>query len=264
MAAKIDVKSGDPYRDPTGHFGTSPDAKLQEALAALAGKAFVSRDDNKKKIDTLKGDATSKLAALRGGDDTYVDMGSEDKWATQEYIHTLTKKNNLSSRGRDALNFYVNSGFETINAKLRGKDIDDYMESKTSAAIKELDKAFSYPGNSLKENIVTYKGVHSKTPLDLAIGSTMQYEGFYSSSMTQAEAAKFAKAAGENKYILKLNVPSGTKIVLPDNEDVKAGIAENEVILNRGTKIRVNKISRKKIGGLGKVTIIEASLGSKS
>lgn len=91
MASKIDVESGNPYRTPEGHFGTSPDAKLKAAIAAVQGKKFVSHDDNKKKVASAKKDAEAKLAALRGGKPASSNFNTTDLYdgLPDSYARTL-------------------------------------------------------------------------------------------------------------------------------------------------------------------------------
>jgi hypothetical protein len=70
MSEKINVDSGNPYRDPlNGHFGSSPGDKLKASIEALRGKKLVSHDDNQKKVAQAKKEAKAKLAALRGGNE---------------------------------------------------------------------------------------------------------------------------------------------------------------------------------------------------
>lgn len=71
--SKINVESGNPYRDQSGHFGTSPDQKLIDSFKALQGKKFVPKDGSGNKdgqsnsaivIAKIK-EAQAELAALR-------------------------------------------------------------------------------------------------------------------------------------------------------------------------------------------------------
>ena len=74
MAEKIDVESGNPYRDSSGHFGTSPNKALEDSFKALQGKKFVPKDgkkgSNKDLIVSKKAEAEEKLLALRGDSDS--------------------------------------------------------------------------------------------------------------------------------------------------------------------------------------------------
>tara|TARA_B100001245_G_scaffold236593_1_gene228606 strand:- start:5453 stop:6217 length:765 start_codon:yes stop_codon:yes gene_type:complete len=81
MASRIDVESGNPYRDSEGHFGTSPNAKLKAALYAVHGKKFVPKgsDRNAKKIASKKQEAMDKLAALRGNGSIWKPSGTADE-----------------------------------------------------------------------------------------------------------------------------------------------------------------------------------------
>ena len=67
MASRIDVESGNPYRDSSGHFGESPNKALEASFAALRGKKFVPKEGNDKAVKSASKDAEKMLTQLREG-----------------------------------------------------------------------------------------------------------------------------------------------------------------------------------------------------
>lgn len=82
MAEKIDVESGNPYRDSSGHFGTSPNKALEDSFKALQGKKFVPRGEGADKAvkDKLP-EAKSLLDKLRDANDS---SGAKPKVTKEE------------------------------------------------------------------------------------------------------------------------------------------------------------------------------------
>lgn len=146
MAGKIDVKSGDPYRDTSGHFGTSPDQKLKDSFALLQGKKFISHEDNKKKIDATKKDAKAKLAELRGtgitnskfsGTQAEADEFAKDS-AIQDTIYHGT-----TSSASDSIS---QGGFDV------GKSISDKLFGDGVYLTGDKEIADWYAGNAAKKS----------------------------------------------------------------------------------------------------------------
>lgn len=162
---------------------------------------------------------------------------------------------NTDSEELALISKYTGYGNERINRRLAyGKNfkevynkrypvpISDEEISDTDEDIKRLDNMFNKDVATLQDNIIVYRGINEQTlnrhpDLNKAlrtVGSEIEMKPFSSTSIIPFVATTFSYDSGT---IMKIKVPAGTKAL---GLDKISGIkGEYEVLLNRGTKIRV-------------------------
>lgn len=257
MVAKIDVESGNPYRDQSGHFGTSPDQALKDSFAALQGKSFVpkGKGGNKKLVAAKASEAKEKLSALRGGDNK---TSQGDAPLTEEQYKTMiasySKQAKFSSEQQREVEEYTGGTYYDINLGLRNAEGDmdapDNVIAKDSgekaqaneaerrrAQVKALDEA---PRHELTEDTLLYRGLADAGTLEE--GMTIQDYGFQSTSFNRTEAEGFVSKYSSDAYLLVISAKKGTKGIIPDAVSKSMNYGEQEMILERGTKYKVTKV----------------------
>jgi hypothetical protein len=155
----------------------------------------------------------------------------------------------LTKAERDALTFYTGKHYTTINEHFRlGKDADNVHLQE----IKNMDSAFSNEAAKLPEDVSLFRGCWHGTlngwddlldsqgqPRDDCAGKELSDSGFCSTSIVKG--TNF-----EQEVIMKIKAPKGTNgLFVAPIAAFDYNRKENEVLLNRGTKFRVDKLQRR-------------------
>ena len=150
-----------------------------------------------------------------------------------------------------ALDTYKNKNFKKINNSLRKKSD---MDSATSDTVKGLDSAIDKQ-KPLSKKTELYRGIISadiakaarKDPGSM-VGKVITDDGYMSTTTSLAVAKGFAGAsfgAKSGSVVMRISAPKGTKAVEMDKfgDKKKYTNKEAEMLLARGSKIKINKIS---------------------
>lgn len=134
-----------------------------------------------------------------------------------------------------------------------GCELDDYPYEKT---LNELDCIFSREGYSFSANSILYKGVRNSVSFysflnlkSCKAGDEFTFHGFLSTSVSRKKALDFIGSDGVLLVISGLDNSHG---IIPKNATVinspTSGNPEQEILLNRGTKILVHGCSKNSDG----------------
>lgn len=145
---------------------------------------------------------------------------------------------------------YTTNGFRGMNQRLRG---DQYHAIYPLGAVDELTAAIDR--STTTRDATVYRGLtefaFNRHFADLHVGDIVQDAGFTSTTRHTSVAESFTYPSG---VIVEIQVPKGTHALpmeqVPDMPS-NANRAEQEVILQRGTRYRVDAISGR--GASGKV-----------
>lgn len=150
----------------------------------------------------------------------------------------------LTRDEKAAVDDYSTIHYSDINNVLRGRFANPRFQEQIDAAkgrIKALDAAIAK--GSLARDAVLFRGTHidavgGKVP---AVGTVFSDGGFLSTSPSRDSAASFASGSAGMGALLRIAAPKGTRAI--DVSHV-AGGHEKEVLLNRGTKLKVTGVSQ--------------------
>lgn len=173
---------------------------------------------------------------------------------SRQKIDSLPK--NLS----DAVDDYTANGYWEMNEHLRNpqkfrneawgdkaKTLDDQVDT--------LDKAFAKGSVECVRDMIVYRGMRLPTKKNqvlnswlgrLKVGDVMEDQAFLSTTHNKKDTERFASDLYLASIVFTIKIPKGKK-VLAGNE------SESELILNRGTKMRITKITQdtsEQLGGL--------------
>lgn len=171
----------------------------------------------------------------------------------------------LGYDGRNGIETYTGSGYTYMNSYLRGNTDSaydmfasnmsedeepdyDYFDDQINSAIAELDSAFEGNGAILQNDVLVYRGIDSDSGIleeviDGGTGTIISDSGFISTSIDDSVAKKFAGATGT---LLKIVARKGTRALYPLAANMGQS-DENEVIINRDSKMRVISIDKEKV-----------------
>ena len=137
--------------------------------------------------------------------------------------------------------------FKGINNRLRKKPPPPDPKRGDAA-----DITAAINKSELTSNAEVYRGVtgkHAGAIKSMSPGDTMVDHGFMSTSSSRSAAAKFGLEGGESSTVMRVRVPAGTKAV--PMSKYKAGLgSERELLLQRGTKMRMTGRSTTRIGSV--------------
>lgn len=137
-------------------------------------------------------------------------------------------------RIKSAINFYTGMSYRAINGALRGKRTAD---ADTKELIQNLDEAFEDHSTPTK-GITVYRGlpVDSKTAERMAPGVEITDKGFMSTTILPEETESFTRGGG-TVLVIK------TK---PNTRAIAGAPGESELILPRGSVIRIKRVTQKR------------------
>lgn len=147
----------------------------------------------------------------------------------------------------------VNSDYAHIAEDQLGCALDDYQYEKS---LKELDCIFARGGYSFSANSILYKGIRNSVPfyrlLDLKsckAKDEVVFYGFLSTSVSRKKALDFI---GSDGVLLVISGLENSHGIIPKNSTViyspTSNNPEQEILLNRGTKILVHNCSKNSDG----------------
>jgi hypothetical protein len=155
---------------------------------------------------------------------------------------------NITDEQKKALEKYKLTDFYEINRIARGlpfenfqPDLDELEDYKHTTKI--LDHLIDQ--SPLKQRIITYRGINgsmAQSLIDqfktgkLKTGDEIIDKGFMSVSTDSNIGQKFSKG----QVLVTINLPKGTKGI--NAEIIKTGWKEQEIILGRGTKLKINDV----------------------
>ncbi|MBE1303100.1 hypothetical protein G4W71_03455 [Clostridium botulinum] len=190
-----------------------------------------------------------------------------DKWGKENYREWA---NELSTEEKAALDLYiVGQKYKEINEYLRtGKlppeDNSLHDEEKMKDIIEKISQALGK--EPIPENITVYRWCGA-AEFGYKIGETLSMEQFEKDFLNKDKLEKgflstSLSSEGTNGFlprniILRLQVPEGSKGAYVSLLTGKLG--EKEILLNKGSKYHINKISKTKIRGKDKY-IVDATL----
>lgn len=179
-------------------------------------------------------------------------FGSGEGRTTDPQAKSEEVATSLSSREREAVYDYSNTGSNTVNTALRNPP----PTASASKSITEMDHIIAEKGVALETDLTVFRGTRmSSDKLDavnsaLASGKTvsMRDPTFKSTTSDRAVADNFmGQLETGNQVMLKIEVPKGTK-VLPMRA-MSVHPKENEVLLSRNSKYQIVKASTRSSGG---------------
>lgn len=147
---------------------------------------------------------------------------------------------------------YTGIEYQTINRYLR--DDDDYANSEK---VQLMDRAFRNHSVELTEPVTVYRGMrmehHKDNPYEPEAGYTLEDKAFMSTSARLWEAFQFAGGKSSDmtsgmtstSVVVQIKVPAGTRVLGGEMD-------EKELILNRGTKVRVTGVRKVVLNEQGK------------
>lgn len=164
-----------------------------------------------------------------------------------------------------AVQEYTNENYDALNTYLRTKHPAPkgmYEGSKEQIAL--IDSAFKKASATSTGEMRLYRGMTvAKTASEvssswvgrLKVGDTLTDKGFVSTSYNKVDAEMFAGSMGGAGVIFVIRAPKGTRVLAGSQ-------AESELILNRGTKMRVTGIKQipPRESGMGSAMEIEVEI----
>ncbi len=162
----------------------------------------------------------------------------------------LAKENGLvgGEPGMEAVQSYTGSGYGSINNFLRGKT----SSAEGKARIKQIDDLYRKKGMRIAKDLVVYRGqrMEEETIQKLIKGQPYMFRAYTSTSTNLSTAIAFSKAdvthfvngkegTIEKPHILMLISGLDSTLSLVPG-DLSSHVSEDEVILNRGTIIKID------------------------
>jgi hypothetical protein len=160
---------------------------------------------------------------------------------------------------------YVGAGHRNINRSLRGQTFDDLVDEMRRYVwnrgksddelraewdndirmIEAIDSNFRDRDrtHALSRDTMLYRGAGFDSVEQFKVGAVVTEKGFMSTSASEDTAVGFTDVAPKPKYsvIFNITAPKGTKVLPGERE-------EKELILNRGTSMRVTAVRRSNDG----------------
>jgi hypothetical protein len=144
---------------------------------------------------------------------------------------------------RAAAKEYIGTGYDWLNKALR----KDKLYRSEQATVDALDRGIA--ATTVPENITTFRGVSSSADNIVAAfddgslaGTTIRDHGYQSVTLSDKQAATFS---GKNGVLLEIRLRSGQNALIGSAE-------EAEMILPRGTKLRITELGTRTVRYLGK------------
>lgn len=182
-------------------------------------------------------------------------------------LDTVTQEGlrHLTTEQIDAIKEYSKSGYKSLNELLRTGVGDNTASDERLRNL--LDAAFARPEFTVQKSVTVYRGIDLSTfvsgtddPSSLT-GSVFEDKGFMSTTTQKSTAVGFSSTEGQPTVIRATAKPGTAALYMPRLSSVSRD--ESELLLNRGTKFRVGKITTEqwKIDGeLFDVTVVDAVL----
>ncbi len=196
----------------------------------------------------LAGQHDQQSHGQRGG--TPSPMGRE-QWASLRGQFD-DKADSLGDAGIYEVRNYMFMDYPFINKTLRTGFKPGVPQSeidRTNQQIESIDKAFEQTSITSNEPILTFRGLTVDPGGSVPkIGDVIEDKAFVSTTAIEGRALEFARAsesvtAGTERVLIKVVVPAGTPFIV-GTKKVSSYPQEQEVLLKRGTKMRVTESNR--------------------
>jgi len=161
-----------------------------------------------------------------------------------------------------AISDYSEYGYQTVNSILRGKDDrwGKMPKAEGMRNIEMLDEAFANPSvfKVVDKPTVVYRGISDdrvyRSLAQRKRGDVIRDKAFLSTSRLQRIGEVTSEEHGMGAVLLEIQVPKGTKYLSGRKQQ------ESEMILNRGTKLRIVKMKRTPASGRGDVARLHVTV----
>jgi hypothetical protein len=150
----------------------------------------------------------------------------------------------LSRVEKSAVNDYQNESYRNVNRILRGQEVTGFgnkekIREEANKTIAGVDKAFT-KAPRLKETTKVLRGVNEKDVASILsaknpVGKTLTDKAYVSTTLRKGGYYL------DRKVVMEITVPKGTKVLQPRGGNRR----EREVLLNRGTKLKVTGVEKR-------------------
>jgi len=167
----------------------------------------------------------------------------------------VSKRTDLTTDEKTAINEWVHGGYNNINKVLRNQGVDKLTEAqivKANDQIEHIDSAMSK--STLPNDVVLHRGLTTGKPLPDGldeVGSTFHDSGYMATSLDDPHGTMF-----ENYNHLMISVPAGSHGLFISKSPY------NEVLLPRGSTLHVDKVETSTNNYGHEIKIIHAHLVS--
>jgi hypothetical protein len=170
-----------------------------------------------------------------------------------DWLNNYNWSKDVTQAEKDTVYAYQGNMFRVLNNLARGLLDDTYMNKDDrqyyQEQIKQLDDLIAR--SKIDRSITLYRGVKGDfnnvlrqkfQNNQLTPGTIMQDKGFLSTTASQAGVMNFlAEPNYKNTTVIRINTPKGTLAVNADGVS-KRMMNEQEVILGRNTKLKIDKV----------------------
>lgn len=230
----------------------------------LVGNDYVLRVNDVSKVNIKGFQCLQVEGTMEKSLDFKNDLNSDGgSWARKNYGEWAKE---LSEEQTSAIENYGNRGYTAINNYLRndGKESDGNKNEDLEEKIKNISEALAR--NPIPENITLYRWPGAKEfgyeigkipAIDAfkadVLGTEKEQKGFMSTSFS---SARF----NEGTIVLRLQVPKGTKGAFLNA--VGGFQSENEMLLDKGYKYHIDKVTQVKIDNKNRYVVDATLLGN--
>lgn len=149
---------------------------------------------------------------------------------------------------------YISRAYSDINGQLRDVPVYDRdgnqrdYDPRTQHWIDGMDSIFADGHTADAEGITVFRGVDMDWPDDIKVGDTYQDDGFISTTINRKQVTNFTSQGGYTVPKSKDATPrksKGVEMTIKTKDDTKVfgtGEGHQELVLNRGTDIKIRKI----------------------
>lgn len=178
-----------------------------------------------------------------GFDDAKHPRGKGGRFAPTNKVLKHFEKDHASTKH---LSSYKGSGYKQINGYLTGQTRGS---PETKEAVKSIDQAFKE--SALTQDEVLYRGVNKPALAANAekyVGHTIQNKAYQSTSRNPDKASHFGSGDRntDNQVLFVITAPKGTPAIHMDQFPGSDVPNEQEILLNRGTRFKVDDVQRQK------------------
>ncbi len=151
----------------------------------------------------------------------------------------------LAPRHIDAISNYKDAGYQLVNSYARGsfRPPTQASENHIKDNVKHLDEVVATAPRT-PEDLTVWRGIHKDLKDAFVPGDTFVDHGFVSTSL-RASIASSAHAYNKDGTVVKIHVPAGSPGAYIDAaaHSCPGNKCENEFLLPRGSKFKINGIS---------------------
>lgn len=223
-----------------GHGGTrvyiDGDGDVQAGPPALQGKDLDEKPAGPQKSSKAP---SEKPAPAGGSHRIFSGKDESDSWGKQHHGKWAAS---LSTSERDAIEDYTGADYSQINGALRGGMNAEKGQGQIARQAREIDSAIS-KAPPLDADTVLFRGMGKGAGVTFKVGQEFSDKGFVSTSMDRNVGDDFA--VGDGAFI-RINAPKGTRGAYVDL--LSPNDTEQEFLLPRGSRFKVRKITKGKIG----------------